>query len=94
MDFSFNSVEIIPDLKASAAFTVNSRRVLAAHRHAEGDQAEELRIHKKTHRNCQLFQRMAYSNFCFVKNEQVLFVLRSICTIFAGQSLLSEQTLI
>ena len=27
MDFSINSVEIIPDLKASAAFTVNSREV-------------------------------------------------------------------
>ena len=27
MDFSFNSVEIIPDLKASAAFTVNSSEV-------------------------------------------------------------------
>ncbi len=27
MDFSFNSVELIPDLKASAAFTVNSSEV-------------------------------------------------------------------
>ena len=27
MDFSFNSVEIIPDLKAAAAFTVNSSEV-------------------------------------------------------------------
>jgi hypothetical protein len=27
MDFSFNSVELIPDLKAAAAFTVNSSEV-------------------------------------------------------------------
>jgi len=27
MEFSFNSVEIIPDLKVSAAFTVNSSEV-------------------------------------------------------------------
>lgn len=27
MDYSFNSVEIIPDLKAAAAFTVNSSEV-------------------------------------------------------------------
>ena len=27
MDYSFNSVEIIPDLKAAAAFTINSSEV-------------------------------------------------------------------
>lgn len=29
MEYSFNSVELIPDLKASAAFTVNSSEVFS-----------------------------------------------------------------